>query len=602
MKAITLIAAVVFTIGLTACGGDSYSTGLPVIDTENVQQPVARIAPVTTAKVGKKLTLDATSSLIPKGASYQWQWLQKPEASKSELSDPKSLQPTFTVDVEGEYELQFIIDSDDKRSVTRTRFSTLTDKANQKPVARFNYKFDNFYPDEVATFDASGSSDPDGDRLTFQWIVNAPTENAEFTVSDENKAKISFKATTLGKYKVSVLVSDGVDTEVFSANIDVTNTPLKPVISLPAAVKVGDVVHISAADSTMYKGTTILWFLNRGPKESETELTSNSTLETSFTPDVAGEYSVQLMLIGDKDKSSTIELITVVAEGDNAVPTANIVNAPKRGLTYQEIILDGSTSHDPDGDQLSYQWQVSEPAGTKYTLTTTQDPQATFVAEDVGRYLISLTVSDGESSNTKVHVFHAVTANTPPSASFVVKKPAINQGKRVVLEANSKDAEQSESQLEHHWQITKKPAHSSATIAALNYYEAELIFDFGGSYEITLVTSDGHLTSKPFVKAMTLRRPNNQAPVISSVNVDDNPKVNKPILLEAIATDPNEDPLVFNWSVEDDLGAKVEFSRPNYQSTEFTVSKAGSYLVTVTANDGELTTVKQVSTLITVTE
>ena len=88
----------------------------------------------------------------------------------------------------------------------------------------------------------------------------------------------------------------------------------------------------------------------------------------------------------------------------NEAPTALIsVILNQSGSTITtatQVTLDGSASSDPDGDILSYSW--SEPDGQDISLSTTTDVNTSFTATTPGTYTFTLTVSDGELSDSEV--------------------------------------------------------------------------------------------------------------------------------------------------------------------------------------------------------
>ena len=80
------------------------------------------------------------------------------------------------------------------------------------------------------------------------------------------------------------------------------------------------------------------------------------------------------------------------------------------------VTLDGSASSDPDGNALSYSWQLLDTTGPPVTLSGSTAPQASFAATDDGIYDFRLTVNDGfasASADTTVTV-----TNVAPSVAL----------------------------------------------------------------------------------------------------------------------------------------------------------------------------------------
>lgn len=90
----------------------------------------------------------------------------------------------------------------------------------------------------------------------------------------------------------------------------------------------------------------------------------------------------------------------------NLTPSAN-AGADITATTSSTVVLDGSASSDPDGDQLTYSWAVSsQPAGANVSLTDATTPTPEFLTTIAGTYSFTLTVTDpsGASSSDSVTV------------------------------------------------------------------------------------------------------------------------------------------------------------------------------------------------------
>jgi glucose/arabinose dehydrogenase len=127
-------------------------------------------------------------------------------------------------------------------------------------IRRIRYTGTNNPPNAVATanptsgpapltvqFNGSGSSDPDGDALSYSWDLNG-----DGTYGDSTVANPSFTYTTAGTYPVTLRVTDARGASSVSAPVTITvgagNTPPTAVIDSPSSSltwAVGDTINFS---------------------------------------------------------------------------------------------------------------------------------------------------------------------------------------------------------------------------------------------------------------------------------------------------------------------------------------------------------------------
>lgn len=92
----------------------------------------------------------------------------------------------------------------------------------------------------------------------------------------------------------------------------------------------------------------------------------------------------------------------------NTAPEANA--GPDQFASLGDtVLLDGSGSRDPDGDEISYHWTItSKPLASTASLFDNKIADPTFVADKTGIFTLQLIVNDGtidsEPSNTKITV------------------------------------------------------------------------------------------------------------------------------------------------------------------------------------------------------
>jgi glucose/arabinose dehydrogenase len=99
----------------------------------------------------------------------------------------------------------------------------------------------------------------------------------------------------------------------------------------------------------------------------------------------------------------------------NQPPVARAAANPTNGLSPLTVNFDGTISSDPDGDALSYAWDLD--GDGSYDDSTSSQPVYTYPS--AGNYRVQLKVSDGsEGTDTLDQPLSISAGNTPPEASI----------------------------------------------------------------------------------------------------------------------------------------------------------------------------------------
>jgi hypothetical protein len=139
---------------------------------------------------------------------------------------------------------------------------------------------------------------------------------------------------------------------------------------------------------------------------------SNNPAHPNFVADFHGTYLVQLV-VSDDWSSSLADLVAVSFENLKPVADAGVSRSVDAGTT---VALDGTGSHDPNGDPLTYAWTlVSYPPGSTAAIADATAPVASLTPDREGTYVVQLTVNDGLLSSDPSTV--QVQAVMTPSAA-----------------------------------------------------------------------------------------------------------------------------------------------------------------------------------------
>ncbi|MGA9403367.1 PKD domain-containing protein, partial [Haladaptatus sp.] len=103
---------------------------------------------------------------------------------------------------------------------------------------------------------------------------------------------------------------------------------------------------------------------------------------------VVSSISVLLLL-------TTVFFPTIAAANEPPLADAGLDQHVARGST---VLLDASGSHDPDGRIERYEWSIRTPDGRTITPNCRTCPQTRFHPNEVGRYAVSLTVTDEDGT------------------------------------------------------------------------------------------------------------------------------------------------------------------------------------------------------------
>jgi len=163
---------------------------------------------------------------------------------------------------------------------------------------------------------------------------------------------------------------------------------------------------------------------------------------------------------------NSFSLLNVLKAGNiqSAAPIA-IPLEQKKIVIGTNVQLDGSTSFDPDGDELvSYQWTVDvAPGGSTASLTNSTNASASFTPDVAGYYKIGLTVNDGALNSVKQRVtLHAVATNAKPVADAGSDVFVTTKKYTYLNGTNSSDADNDT--MTFKWSVLSQPAGSSEQV------------------------------------------------------------------------------------------------------------------------------------------
>ncbi|MFD3392147.1 PKD domain-containing protein [Alteromonas macleodii] len=207
---------------------DSAADTVSVIAATANSAPVANAGNDQNASTGTVVTLNGSASSDADGdtLSYTWSLTSFPSGSNASLTNPTNVSPTFTVDVDGTYVAQLIVNDGTVDSAADT-VSVIAATANSAPVANAGND-QNVMAGTTVYLDGSGSTDADGDGLLYSWsFVSKPTGSLS-TFDDETTVNPGFTPDLDGSYVISLIVNDGIeDSEPDTLTVDAVQPSVK---------------------------------------------------------------------------------------------------------------------------------------------------------------------------------------------------------------------------------------------------------------------------------------------------------------------------------------------------------------------------------------
>ncbi|MGH8593310.1 MAG: PKD domain-containing protein [Gammaproteobacteria bacterium] len=186
--------------------------------------PVANAGPDQSVAVGATVTLDGSGSSDADGnpLSFRWSLVSAPNTSLASLSDAAAAKPSFVADKPGEYTVRLIVNDGQADSTADT---VIVSTRNRAPVASAGGD-QSVAVGATVTLDGSGSSDADGDALTFRWSLIQTPQGSGASLSNASASNPSFQPDRPGNYVAELTVNDGqADSAPSAVTITASNAP-----------------------------------------------------------------------------------------------------------------------------------------------------------------------------------------------------------------------------------------------------------------------------------------------------------------------------------------------------------------------------------------
>ncbi len=317
------------------------------------------------------------------------------------------------------------------------------------------------------TFDASGSSDPDHDELSFRW------DFGDGTRADGIWVRHTYAAA--GEYRVVLEVSDGNCPGCGCARTERkvrANLPPTARLEAPAAACAGDQVRFSALRSNDSPGEPLRyrWDFGDGTTAEGTEVAH------AFTR--GGDFQVRLTVDDGLGTACSTDA-TAATLHVNSPPAAKAdpeaATCAVDAFEPLSVILSAIGSSDPDFDPLTYRWDFGDGAAGEGVWVSHAYARG-------GRYTATLTVDDGAGTACSTATASvAVRVNRAPRAELAAPVRSC-PGDPVAFDA-TRSSDPDGDPLAFRWDFGDRAAGKGA--AATHRYAAP------GLFPVTVTVDDG---------------------------------------------------------------------------------------------------------------
>lgn len=360
-----------------------------VVNQSQSYQIVKNQAPTFSVEVPNSISLNTNQGIV---TLIEQSDISDPEGHTVTLSGQSSID---TDQAEGEY-VMVAYATDEFGAESEKQITVTLSKLQIPPTVDAG---SNIVANEKQQVTLTGvATDSDGEIASVEWTQ---VSGNEVTLSSTNTEVTSFTAPEVSEEATLIFQFTAIDNEnnqsSDTVSVKVSNVNVFPTVNAGQDFEVdeGQVVTLTAAaNDSDGEIIGVKWTQLSG---TNVELADSSSMLTTFvapTVEQNEELSFELS-VTDNDGNISSDAISIQINNVNSLPIADAGQdqSINTGTTVQ---LDGTSSYDDDGDQLTYIWSLgSKPFTSFASLSNATTATPSIKVDKAGEYLISLVVNDG---------------------------------------------------------------------------------------------------------------------------------------------------------------------------------------------------------------
>ncbi len=426
--------------------------------------------------------------------------------------------------------------------------STTTPKKNKSPVATFTVSPGiNVTHNQVVTFDASASTDPDKKdvaSLTYEWDFKDGTKVPKGAIK-----VVTHAFATDGKYQVWLYVYDAKTMNPYSKNISVTNQPPKVVTFFPPenpTVLETNTLDLGVNATDVPNDDTLIyqWSIDNQDVQGENSKTFSYT--PTYEDAETSPHNVSVR-INDGKGGIIYKTWSINITNKNQAPVIKTYSPIADGMTLAELASQtfSVTAEDSDSDIMTYKWYLDNKVITGQSATSF-NYQPDYNAS--GSHVLKALVDDGHGG-TANRSWNVTVTNTNRVPIITVTNPAsshVNMNETVSKKFQITAMDPDGDVLSYSWTLDS----IDISGAVGNNYTYVPTLQDAGEHVIYVSVSDGKGGSDSAQWQVTVGNLN-QPPQITAFGPLTNPTVAENAVqnFTVTASDPDGDALTYQWSL-----------------------------------------------------